>query len=80
MIVDGAPGIGLTIEVRNRLPHGVPTAQLPGAGAGLVGLNERVDLIEGRLEYGPTPDGDFRLRAWLPWPLIVRQLAWCTPA
>jgi hypothetical protein len=23
----------------------------------------------GWLEHGPTPDGDFRLRAWLPWPL-----------
>jgi signal transduction histidine kinase len=66
--VDGGPGAGLTIEVRNRLPHGVPTAQLPGAGAGLVGLNERVDPVGGRLEHGPTPDGDFQLRAWLPWP------------
>jgi signal transduction histidine kinase len=68
VMVDGAPGTGLTIEVRNRLPLGVPTAQLPGAGAGLVGLAERVDLVGGRLEHGRTPGGDFRLRAWLPWP------------
>jgi signal transduction histidine kinase len=68
VMVDGAPGTGLKIEVRNRLPLGVPTAQVPGAGAGLVGLNERVDLVQGRLEHGPTPDGDFHLRAWLPWP------------
>ena len=68
VMVDGAPGTGLTVEVRNRLPHGVPTAQVPGAGAGLVGLTERVDLVQGRLEHGPTPDGDFQLRAWLPWP------------
>jgi signal transduction histidine kinase len=68
VMVDGAPGTGLTIEVRNRLPLGAPTAQLPGAGAGLVGLAERVDLVGGRLEHGPTPGGDFRLRAWLPWP------------
>jgi signal transduction histidine kinase len=67
-MVDGAPGTGLTIEVRNRLPLGVPTAQLPGAGAGLVGLAERVDLVGGRLEHDRTPGGDFRLRAWLPWP------------
>jgi signal transduction histidine kinase len=68
VLVDGSPGTGLTIEVRNRLPLGVPAAQVPGAGAGLVGLAERVALCQGRLEHGPTPDGHFRLRAWLPWP------------
>ena len=68
VLVDGAPGTGLTIEVRNRLPVGVPPAPVPGAGAGLVGLNERVNLVRGRLEHGPAPDGDFQLRAWLPWP------------
>jgi signal transduction histidine kinase len=66
--LDGRPGTGLTVEVRNRLPAGVPAAPVPGAGAGLVGLNERVGLVHGRLEHGPTPDGDFRLLAWLPWP------------
>jgi signal transduction histidine kinase len=68
VLVDGSPGTGLTIEVRNRLPLGAPAAQVPGAGAGLVGLTERVELVRGRLEHGPTPDGDFQLRAWLPWP------------
>jgi signal transduction histidine kinase len=68
VMVDGSPGTGLTIEVRNRLPLGAPTAQVPGAGAGLVGLTERVELSQGWLEHGPTPDGDFQLRAWLPWP------------
>ena len=65
----GAPGDGLTVEVRNRLP--VPAtadgAPLPGAGAGLVGMTERAALAGGHLECGPTPDGDFALRAWLPW-------------
>jgi signal transduction histidine kinase len=68
VLVDGSPGTGLTIEVRNRLPFGAPAAQVPGAGAGLLGLTERVELVRGRLEHGPTPDGDFQLRAWLPWP------------
>ena len=68
VMVDGSPGAGLMIEVRNRLPLGAPTAQVPGAGAGLVGLTERVELSQGWLEHGPTPDGDFQLRAWLPWP------------
>jgi signal transduction histidine kinase len=68
VMMDGAPGTGLTVEVRNQLPRNASAAQVRGAGAGLVGLNERVDLVQGRLEHGPTPDGDFRLRAWLPWP------------
>jgi signal transduction histidine kinase len=68
VLVDGSPGTELTIEVRNRLPPGVPPVPVPGAGAGLLGLSERVHLVQGRLEHGPTPDGDFRLQAWLPWP------------
>ena len=38
-----------------------------GAGMGLVGLGERVELAGGRVAYGPTGD-HFRLEAWLPWP------------
>jgi signal transduction histidine kinase len=36
-------------------------------GAGLVGLRERVDLAGGSLEHGPTANGHFQLKAWLPW-------------
>ncbi|MFG3440579.1 sensor histidine kinase [Nonomuraea sp. NPDC047897] len=62
----GGPGEGLTAEVRNPrwAHHG---RRIPGAGAGLIGLTERVELAGGTLEHGPRPDGDFRLRAWLPW-------------
>ena len=66
--VAGAPGEGLTVEVRNRLPVGGGAAGIPGAGTGIVGLAERVGLVGGRLEHGRTDDGDFRLSAWLPWP------------
>lgn len=38
-----------------------------GAGAGLAGLRERVALLGGRLEHGPTPTGHFNLKAHLPW-------------
>ncbi|MDR7277857.1 sensor histidine kinase [Catenuloplanes atrovinosus] len=62
--VGGGPGDGLTVEVTN---PAAPPAGLPGAGAGLIGLRERVDLVGGRLEHGWTEAGDFRLRAWLPW-------------
>ena len=67
--VEGAPGEGLTIEVRNPAPvlaAGEP--EIPGAGTGLVGLAERATLSGGRLEHGLDEAGDFRLRAWLPWP------------
>ncbi|MEV4352172.1 histidine kinase [Actinoplanes sp. NPDC049596] len=56
---------GLTVEVGNALAAG--GGQLPGAGAGLAGLRERVQLVGGRLEHGPTPAGEFQLKAWLPW-------------
>jgi signal transduction histidine kinase len=66
--LDGAPGDGLTIEVRNRLPVGaVAVADIPGTGTGIVGLAERASLAGGRLEHGRTDAGDYRLWAWLPW-------------
>jgi len=67
--IEGAPGQGLTIEVRNRAP--VLTAgvtHIPGSGTGLVGLAERATLSGGHLEHGLDGQGDFWLRAWLPWP------------
>ena len=70
LLLEGAPGDGLTIEVRNPapvLPAGGP--EIPGAGTGLVGLAERATLSGGHLEHGLAENGDFRLRAWLPWPL-----------
>jgi signal transduction histidine kinase len=67
--VDGEPGAGLTIELRNRLPVGAyAAAGIPGTGTGIVGLAERASLAGGRLEHGRTDAGDYRLWAWLPWP------------
>ena len=37
-----------------------------GAGAGLIGLAERVTLAGGQLDYGPNAAGDFVLRAAIP--------------
>ncbi len=67
--VTGSQDNGLDVEVTNRPPVG-PTSPhvIPGAGTGLIGLAERVDLLGGRLEHGWTPDDDFRVHAWLPWP------------
>jgi signal transduction histidine kinase len=61
--VIGAPGNGLTVEVSNPAP-----SKRSGDGQGLLGLTERAQLVDGRLEHGRTPEGEFRLAAWLPWP------------
>jgi signal transduction histidine kinase len=67
--VEGAPGQGLAIEVRNPTPVLVAgETKIPGSGTGLVGLAERVTLSGGNLVHGLDEHGDFRLRAWLPWP------------
>ncbi|MEV7722663.1 histidine kinase [Streptomyces sp. NPDC088184] len=65
--VTGAPGQGLTVEVRNPAPTR-PFEQVPGSGQGLIGLTERATLAGGGLDHGPLPDGGFRVRATLPWP------------
>nr|WP_236714700.1 histidine kinase [Nonomuraea pusilla] len=65
--VSGAPGTGLSVEVRNPLAVR-QGARVPGAGAGLIGLTERAELAGGSLGHGPTAEGDFLVRAWLPWP------------
>jgi signal transduction histidine kinase len=66
--VTGAPGEGLHISVRNHQPvaSSLPTT-LPGAGAGLLGLRERVTLAGGTLVLGPDGSGDFVVEADLTW-------------
>jgi signal transduction histidine kinase len=69
LLVEGAPGEGLTIEVRNPAPVlAGGELEIPGTGTGLVGLAERATLSGGSLVHGLDEVGDFRLRAWLPWP------------
>ncbi len=66
--VIGGPEAGLHISVRNRQP--VPaytTPGLPGSGAGLLGLQERVTLAGGTLVLGPDGSGDFVVEAQLTW-------------
>jgi signal transduction histidine kinase len=63
----GHPGNGLDLSVRNPVRVGGELNGKDGAGFGLVGLAERVAASHGRFEHGLTPNGDFVLRAWLPW-------------
>ena len=62
-------GALLRVEVVSRPAVGVAAraSGLPGAGTGLIGLAERVELAGGALSHGTGPDGDFVLRAQLPW-------------
>src|SRR4051794_10099690 len=64
----GAPNGGLHISVRNREPvNQDPEPVLPGSGAGLLGLQERVALTGGTLVHGPDGSGDFVVEANLRW-------------
>src|SRR3954447_22194631 len=62
----GRPGSELKLTVRNPVAVGVRSSGGEG-GFGLVGLAERAAASHGRFEHGLTPDGDFVVRAWLPW-------------
>ena len=63
--VEGEPGEGVEVVVSNPLPVGVVAAP-SGAGLGLLGLHERVDLLGGALAHGAA-GGRFVVRASLPW-------------
>ncbi|WP_411142232.1 sensor histidine kinase [Streptomyces sp. x-80] len=57
----------LTVLVVNSVPP-APSAPLEpsGTGHGLIGMRERVRLVDGSLDTGPLPDGGFRVAARLP--------------
>ncbi|MGW7514395.1 sensor histidine kinase [Streptomyces sp. NPDC054796] len=57
----------VTVLVRNGLPPQAPEAVTGlGSGRGLVGLRERVTLLGGTLETGPTAAGGFTVTARMP--------------
>jgi signal transduction histidine kinase len=66
--ITGEPDGGLHVTVRNRKPlRGSAGPALPGPGAGLLGLQERVALAGGTLVHGPDASGDFVVDAELQW-------------
>ncbi|WP_018784217.1 sensor histidine kinase [Micromonospora sp. CNB394] len=60
-VEDGAVHWAVTDDGRGAAPAGVPT----GGGHGIVGMRERVEVLGGRLEAGPTGSG-WRVRTVLP--------------
>ncbi|WP_159079568.1 sensor histidine kinase [Plantactinospora sp. BC1] len=65
--VEVDPGTGVVATISNPLPSPRAAADLPGAGAGLTGLAERLALDGGTIEHGVV-GGTFRLSTRLPWP------------
>ncbi|MEU6788629.1 histidine kinase [Nonomuraea angiospora] len=55
----------LEVEVRNEAPK-EPPGELPGAGWGLVGLRERVELLGGTLRTSAQDGGGFLVSARIP--------------
>ena len=73
--LSGSPDTGVEVVLRNPLGFG-PT-RTPGAGLGLVGIAERIELRGGRLTHGiegaPGATPTFVLHAWLPWTPEVEE-------
>ncbi len=69
-VTTAADGSRLTVLVVNSAPPApsAPSAPLEttGTGHGLIGMRERVRLVDGSLDTGPLPDGGFRVAAQLP--------------
>lgn len=71
-----APDAHATVDVRYRTDAlelditndrgSTPATDTTGAGAGIIGMRERVALFAGTLEAGAQRDGGFRVRARLP--------------
>lgn len=66
--VTGSPWTGLAVAVTNPLEVGSVGAAAPESGLGLIGLAERTALVGGRLAHRITPERQFVVEAWLPWP------------
>ena len=58
---------GLRLRIVNGRP-GRLAKQSPGAGHGLLGMRERVQLLGGEMTAGETEDGGFEVSAFLPAP------------
>jgi signal transduction histidine kinase len=58
-------GAELAVSVRNTAPRSA-ALEGSGSGQGLVGMRERVALVDGTLSTGPTPGGGYLVEASIP--------------
>lgn len=70
-----APKSTVVVEVRRSADHLVVTVQngppgaspaSAGSGHGLIGMRERVELVEGTVSAGPTPEGGYLVEVSIP--------------
>ena len=73
VLLAGKPGGRLVVELAN--PVGPADPVINGSGTGLIGLTERVRLAGGEIDHSISADGEFVLRAWLPWPAETAETA-----
>jgi signal transduction histidine kinase len=73
VLLAGKPGGRLVVELAN--PVGPADPVINGSGTGLIGLTERVRLAGGEIDSRDSADGEFVLRAWLPWPAEPAETA-----
>jgi signal transduction histidine kinase len=64
-VVVGYGAHDITVEVTDD-GRGPPPRSGPSAGAGTVGMRERVALFGGELRVGPRPQGGYAVRVCLP--------------
>jgi len=65
VLIDGTPD-GVIVEVANDSTPSAPVLSGYGTGNGLRGLRERLSACGGQLEAGPTSDGGWQTRAYIP--------------
>jgi len=68
LALTGRAGSDLRIEITNATSAATPRVTVPGAGVGLIGLRERIEMLGGSLDDGTDSTGRHRLQASIPWP------------
>ncbi|WP_147243205.1 sensor histidine kinase [Acidipropionibacterium virtanenii] len=63
--LSGGRGEGVRLRVSNAV-RGADARGVPGSGSGLIGVEERVEALGGRIGHG-IEDGRFVVEVWLPW-------------